>query len=56
MSTMKVLNMAGAEVGTVELNDAIFNLAWRQIFQGTMWALGAVKLDIGGKATLESRL
>ena len=27
MSTMKVLNMAGAEVGTVELNDAIFGLS-----------------------------
>ena len=26
MSTMKVLNMAGAEVGTVELNDAIFGI------------------------------
>ena len=27
-----------------------------RFFQGTMWALGVVKLDIGGKATLESRL
>ena len=26
MSTIKVLNMAGAEVGTVELNDAIFGI------------------------------
>ncbi len=26
MSTVKVLNMAGAEVGTVELNDAIFGI------------------------------
>jgi len=26
MSTMKVLNMAGAEVGTVELSDAIFGI------------------------------
>ena len=26
MSTMKVLNMAGAEVGTVELNDGIFGI------------------------------
>ena len=26
MSSMKVLNMAGAEVGTVELNDAIFGI------------------------------
>ena len=26
MSTIKVLNMAGAEVGTVELNDAIFGV------------------------------
>ena len=26
MSTMKVLNMAGAEVGTVELNDAVFGI------------------------------
>ena len=26
MSSMKVLNMAGAEVGTVELNDAIFGV------------------------------
>ena len=26
MSTIKVLNMAGAEVGTVELNDSIFGI------------------------------
>ncbi|WP_300637820.1 50S ribosomal protein L4 [uncultured Oscillibacter sp.] len=26
MSTVKVLNMAGAEVGTVELNDAVFGI------------------------------
>ena len=26
MSSMKVLNMAGAEVGTVELNDEIFGI------------------------------
>ena len=26
MSTIKVLNMAGAEVGTVELNDGIFGI------------------------------
>ena len=26
MPTIKVLNMAGAEVGTVELNDAIFGI------------------------------
>ena len=26
MSSMKVLNMAGAEVGTVELSDAIFGI------------------------------
>ena len=37
-------------------HERIFNLAWRQIFQGTMWALCIVKVDVGGKATLESRL
>ena len=37
-------------------HERIFNLAWRQIFQGTMWALYIVKVDGGGKATLESRL
>ena len=26
MSTIKVLNMAGAEVGTVELSDGIFGI------------------------------
>ena len=26
MSSVKVLNMAGAEVGTAELNDAIFGI------------------------------
>ena len=26
MSAIKVLNMAGAEVGTVELNDSIFGV------------------------------
>ena len=26
MSTIKVLNMAGAEVGTVELSDSIFGI------------------------------
>ena len=26
MSTIKVLNMAGAEVGTVELKDSIFGI------------------------------
>jgi len=37
-------------------HERIFNLAWRQIFQGTMWALYIVKVDVEGKATLESRL
>lgn len=27
-------------------HERIFNLAWRQIFQGTMWALGVVKVDV----------
>ena len=36
MSTMKVLNMAGAEVGTVELNDAIFGIElWKRSAPGT---------------------
>ena len=30
MSTIKVLNMAGAEVGTVELCDSIFGIAPNQ--------------------------
>ena len=35
-------------------HERSFNLVWRQIFQGTMWALCVVKLDVGGKATLET--
>lgn len=62
MSTMKVLNMAGAEVGTVELNDAIFGIEPNQAVvhevvknhlancrQGTQSALTAARFPAGGK-------
>ena len=62
MSTMKVLNMAGAEVGTVELNDAIFGIEPNQAVvhevvknhlancrQGTQSALTRAEVSGGGK-------
>ena len=62
MSTMKVLNMAGAEVGTVELNDAIFGIEPNEVVvhevvknhlancrQGTQSALTRAEVSGGGK-------
>ena len=62
MSSMKVLNMAGAEVGTVELNDAIFGIEPNQAVvhevvknhlancrQGTQSALTRGEVSGGGK-------
>ena len=62
MSTMKVLNMAGAEVGTVELNDAIFGIEPNQTVvhevvknhlancrQGTQSALTRAEVSGGGR-------
>ena len=62
MSTMKVLNMAGAEVGTVELNDAIFGIEPNETVvhevvknhlancrQGTQSALTRAEVSGGGK-------
>ena len=62
MSTVKVLNMAGAEVGTVELNDAIFGIepneaVVREVVknhlancrQGTQSALTRAEVTGGGK-------
>ena len=62
MSSMKVLNMAGAEVGTVELNDAIFGIEPNQTVvhevvknhlancrQGTQSALTRAEVSGGGK-------
>ena len=62
MSTMKVLNMAGAEVGTVELNDAIFGIEPNQAVvhevvknhlancrQGTQSALTRAEVSGGGR-------
>ena len=62
MSTMKVLNMAGAEVGTVELNDAIFGIEPNESVvhdvvknhldncrQGTQSALTRAEVSGGGK-------
>ena len=62
MSTIKVLNMAGAEVGTVELNDAIFGIEPNQAVvhevvknhlancrQGTQSALTRGEVSGGGK-------
>ena len=61
MSTMKVLNMAGAEVGTVELNDAVFGIEPNQTVvhevvknhlancrQGTQSALTRAEVSGGG--------
>ena len=62
MSTMKVLNMAGAEVGTVELSDAIFGIEPKPAVvhevvknhlancrQGTQSALTRAEVSGGGR-------
>ena len=62
MSSIKVLNMAGAEVGTVELNDAIFGIEPNAVVvhevvknhlancrQGTQSALTRAEVSGGGK-------
>ena len=62
MSSIKVLNMAGAEVGTVELNDAIFGIEPNEAVvhevvknhlancrQGTQSALTRAEVSGGGK-------
>ena len=62
MSTMKVLNMAGAEVGTVELSDAVFGIEPNTAVvhevvknhlancrQGTQSALTRAEVSGGGK-------
>ena len=62
MSTIKVLNMAGAEVGSVELNDAIFGIEPNTVVvhevvknhlancrQGTQSALTRAEVSGGGK-------
>ena len=62
MSSIKVLNMAGAEVGTVELNDAIFGIEPNEVVvhevvknhlancrQGTQSALSRAEVSGGGK-------
>ena len=62
MSTTKVLNMAGAEVGTVELNDAIFGIEPNEAVvhevvknhlancrQGTQSALTRAEVSGGGR-------
>ena len=62
MSTMKVLNMAGAEVGTVQLSDAVFGIEPNQTVvhevvknhlancrQGTQRALTRAEVSGGGK-------
>ena len=62
MSTIKVLNMAGAEVGSVELNDAIFGIEPNSVVvhevvknhlancrQGTQSALTRAEVSGGGK-------
>ena len=62
MSTIKVLNMAGAEVGTVELNDAVFGIEPNEAVvhevvknhlancrQGTQSALTRAEVSGGGR-------
>lgn len=62
MSTMKVLNMAGSEVGTVELSDAVFGIKPNDVVvheavknylanrrQGTQSALTRAEVSGGGK-------
>ena len=68
MSTMKVLNMAGAEVGTVELNDAIFGIEPNEVVvhevvkhhlancrQGTQSALTRAEVSGGGRKPLRQK-
>ena len=63
MSTIKVLNMSGAEVGTVELSDGIFGIEPNQAVvhevvknhlanrrQGTQSALTRAEVSGGGKS------
>ncbi len=65
MSTIKVLNMSGAEVGTVELSDGIFGIEPNQAVvhevvknhlanrrQGTQSALTRAEVSGGGKEAL----
>ena len=62
MSTIKVLNMAGAEVGTVELSDAVFGVEPNEVVvhevvknhlancrQGTQSALTRAEVSGGGR-------
>ena len=62
MSTIKVLNMTGAEVGTVELNDAVFGIEPNSVVvhevvknhlancrQGTQSALTRAEVSGGGR-------
>ena len=62
MSSVKVLNMAGAEVGTVELNDSVFGIEPNNVVvhevvknhlancrQGTQSALTRAEVSGGGK-------
>ena len=62
MSSIRVLNMAGAEVGTVELNDAIFGIEPNEVVvhevvknhlancrQGTQSALTRAEVSGGGR-------
>ena len=62
MANLKVLNMAGAEVGTVELNDAVFGIEPNSVVvhevvknhlancrQGTQSALTRAEVSGGGK-------
>ena len=62
MSSIKVLNMAGAEVGTMELNDAIFGIEPNEVVvhevvknhlancrQGTQSALTRAEVSGGGR-------
>ena len=68
MSTMKVLNMAGAEVGTVELSDAVFGIEPSEVVvhevvknhlancrQGTQSALTRAEVSGGGKKPWRQR-
>ena len=68
MSTIKVLNMAGAEVGTVELKDSIFGIEPNESVvhevvknhlancrQGTQSALTRAEVSGGGKKPLRQK-
>ena len=69
MSTIKVLNMAGAEVGTVELKDSIFGIEPNESVvhevvknhlancrQGTQSALTRAEVSGGGKKPWRQRV